>query len=71
MSEAPSLTPAWRHLVVNCALAGEIAEARECRTTLQHLHPGISLKWVDDVGPWVRDEDRKRYSDGLRLAGLA
>jgi TolB-like protein/Tfp pilus assembly protein PilF len=68
--ESPNLIPAYRALVVNCALAGEIEEARLALQTLKGLVPDISLKSLNGVIPYVRDDDRQRYVEGFRLAGL-
>jgi TolB-like protein/Tfp pilus assembly protein PilF len=68
--ESPNLTPAYRTLVVNCALAGEIDEARAGLRTLKTLIPHISVKWIEEVMPYVRTEDQRRYVEGFRLAGL-
>lgn len=68
--ESPNLTPAYRALVVNCALAGEIAEARATLQALKGLVPEISLKWIETVEPFVRTEDQQRWVEGFRLAGL-
>ena len=68
--ESPNLTPAYRALVLNCALAGEIDEARAALQTLKGLVPDISLQWIREVVPYVRAEDRERYLEGFRLAGL-
>lgn len=68
--ESPNLTPAYRTLVVNCALAGEIDEARAGLRMLKTLIPHISVKWIEEVMPYVRTEDQRRYVEGFRLAGL-
>lgn len=68
--ESPNLTPAYRTLVVNCALAGEIEDAKAALQTLKGLIPHISLKWLKEVMPYVRSEDQQRYVEGFRLAGL-
>jgi adenylate cyclase len=68
--ESPNLTPAYRTLVVNCALAGEIDEARAGLRTLKTLIPHISVKWIKEIMPYVRTEDQQRYIEGFRLAGL-
>ena len=47
--ESPNLAPAYRALIVNCALAGEIAEARAGLQTLKRLVPEISIEWVKHV----------------------
>ena len=68
--ESPNLIPAYRALVVNCALAGEIGEAKAALQTLKDLVPDIALKRINEVMPYVRDDDRQRYVEGFRLAGL-
>ena len=69
IAESPSLGPAHRMLLVNCALAGEIEDARRTLQTVKRLAPDISLKWIEDVTPF-RNEDLKRYLEAFRLAGL-
>jgi TolB-like protein len=69
--ESPNLAPAYRALIVNCALAGETEEARAQLETLKRLVPEISVEWVKHViHPYMREDDRQRYADGFRLAGL-
>jgi adenylate cyclase len=70
IAESPSLIPAYRILVVNCALAGEVEEARAALQTVKRLHPDISLKWIKEVLPYVRTDDQQRYTQAFRLAGL-
>jgi hypothetical protein len=51
------------------------------RPRIQHNHndyndagnrllPEISLKWLEEVLPFVRINDRQRYLEAFRLAGL-
>ena len=68
--ESPNLTPAYRALIVNCALAGEIEDAKAALLKLKSLAPDISLKWIKEVMPFVRTEDQQRWVEGFRLAGL-
>jgi adenylate cyclase len=69
--ESPNLAPAYRALIVNCALAGEIAEARAGLQSLKRLVPEISMERVEHViYPYMREGDRQRYAEGFRLAGL-
>jgi len=68
--ESPALIPAYRQLVVNCALAGDIQEARTALQTLKRLQPDLSLRWIKEELPYVRAEDQQRYLEGFRLAGL-
>jgi tetratricopeptide (TPR) repeat protein len=69
--ESPNLAPAYRALIINCALAGEIAEARAGLQTLKRLVPEISMEWIKHVTyMYMREGDRQRYAEGFRLAGL-
>jgi TolB-like protein/tetratricopeptide (TPR) repeat protein len=69
--ESPNLSAAYRPLVVNCALGGELQEAVEVLGQLkQRFLPHLTLKWIDDELPYVRADDRERYIQGFRLAGL-
>jgi TolB-like protein/tetratricopeptide (TPR) repeat protein len=70
VQESPHLVPAWRSLVVNCALAGEIAEAREALKTLKRLSPDLSLKWIEEWLPYAGAELRRRYFEAFGKAGL-
>ena len=69
--ESPNLAPAYRSLVVNCALGGELQEAVEVLGELKkRFLPHLTLKWIDDELPYVRADERQRYLQGFRLAGL-
>jgi TolB-like protein/Tfp pilus assembly protein PilF len=68
--ENPSSTPAARELVINLALAGELDEAKSALNIVKRLQPDITLKWIEDWSPFVRDEDTLKYIDGFRLVGL-
>jgi adenylate cyclase len=70
LAESPNLVPAHRMLVISSALAGEVEEAKLALRTLKRLAPEISLKRAEEMTPMVRDQDRRRYLEGLRLAGL-
>ena len=70
LAENPSSTPGRRQLVINCALAGEIKEASSALQIVKRLQPNISLKWIEEWVPFVRAEDRRKYVEGFRLAGI-
>jgi adenylate cyclase len=70
IAESPNLVPAHRMLVISSALAGEVEEAKSALRVLKGLAPEISLKRAEQMTPMVRDRDRRRYLEGLRLAGL-
>ena len=56
-------------VVVNSALAGEVAEARKALQTLKRFEPDLSLETLD-MAVYARDEDRRRYLEAFRLSGL-
>jgi TolB-like protein/Tfp pilus assembly protein PilF len=69
--ESPNLAPAYRSLVVNCALDGELQEAAKVLSELKkRFLPHLTLKWIEDELPYVRADERQRYLQGFRLAGL-
>ena len=65
----PDTAGAHHMVVVNCALAGEVEAAGAALQILKRLEPGLSLETLD-MAIYVRDEDRRRYFEAFRLAGL-
>jgi hypothetical protein len=57
--------PHW--LVAPSSLA---APRRAALHALKSLNPEITLKWVEEWLPFAREEDRRKYVEGLRMAGL-
>jgi TolB-like protein/Flp pilus assembly protein TadD len=70
INESPKLTPAYRALILNCAFAGEIEEARVALRTLRTLAPAVSPSWVREANPFERAPERQRWVEAFRLAGL-
>ena len=70
ISENRSSTPAYRQLVINCALAGQIDDAKSALEVVKRLQPDISLSWLSEWVPFRRTEDQLKYVEGFRLAGL-
>jgi tetratricopeptide (TPR) repeat protein len=68
--ESPGIVTGYRQLIVNCALAGEIDEARAALRILKDLQPELSLKWIEEWQPYKRERDRQKFIEGFRLAGL-
>ena len=66
----PHFGTAWRTLTAAAGLAGELDLARTALQECRRLHPNVSLAWVEQYHPIVRSEDRDRYIEGLRRAGL-
>jgi adenylate cyclase len=67
--QSPDTAGAHHLIVVNSALAGEVADAKVALQTLKRLEPDLSLENLD-VAVYARDGDRRRYRDAFRLAGL-
>ncbi|HEY6984119.1 adenylate/guanylate cyclase domain-containing protein [Reyranella sp.] len=65
----PDTAGAHHMVVVNCALAGEVAEAGAALRNLKRLEPELSLGALD-VAVYARDGDRRRYREAFRVAGL-
>ena len=71
LHDKPNLLPAMRGLAIARALAGHIDEARSAIVRMSALDPTLRLSNVANVIPPFRDpEDRARYIEGLRTAGL-
>lgn len=68
--ENPGLTNAHRNLVVNCALSGEIDEAKGALQVLKRLHPDLSLNWLKEFNPYETAEVAQKWIDAFVLAGL-
>jgi len=67
----PNFAGAMRTLAASRALAGRIAEAEKAMTRLRQFVPELRLSKLEEVmPPFRRPEDRSRYVEGLRKAGL-
>jgi tetratricopeptide (TPR) repeat protein len=66
----PHFGTAWRTLTASAGQAGDLATAREALAEAKRLQPNLSLDWVEKYHPIVNAEDRARYIEGLRKAGL-
>jgi TolB-like protein/DNA-binding SARP family transcriptional activator/Tfp pilus assembly protein PilF len=68
--ESPGIVTSQRHVVVNCALAGAIEEARKALEGLLRLVPETSLRSIDEALPYVRAQDRVRFLDAFSSVGI-
>ena len=68
--ESPGIVTSYRVLVVNCALAGEIDEARAALEMVKRLQPDVSLRWIAESVLWTREREQQNIIKGFRLAGL-
>jgi adenylate cyclase len=66
----PDYGTAWRTLAAAAGLAGDLEVARQSLAECRRLQPNVSIAWVEKYHPLIRFEDRARYIEGLRLAGL-
>jgi adenylate cyclase len=66
----PDFGPAWRTLTAAAGLAGDLELARRGLAESKRLQPNLSVAWVEQYHPLIRSEDRTRYIEGLRRAGL-
>ena len=66
----PDFGPAWRTLTAAAGLAGNLELARQGLAECKRLQPNVTIAWVEKYYPMVRTENRSRYIDGLRRAGL-
>jgi len=70
VQQGPDLVGSQRHLVVNCALAREMKEARAAFKTFVEMVPNASLHSIADALPYIRDNHLNRTLDAFRLMGL-
>jgi len=70
LGEHPEHSPAMRMAAASHALAGRPAEAHEAMARMRRHDPGLRVSSLADHIPFRRPEDRARYVDGLRKAGL-
>jgi TolB-like protein/tetratricopeptide (TPR) repeat protein len=69
--EQPNFTLAVRVAAQAYALSDRLAEAREAMARLRELNPALRLADIDRVAPPLRrPEDRARFIESLRKAGL-
>ena len=71
MTEALPTNPmGWRHLAVGAAHAGELETARSAVAELLRLIPHDTIAHARATIPVMGTENRERFLDGLRKAGL-
>ena len=71
LHEQPNWATALRATVVANALSGRMVEARAAMACLREVDPALRLGNLDRVAPPLRRaEDRVRFIESLRKAGL-
>jgi TolB-like protein/tetratricopeptide (TPR) repeat protein len=68
--DSPGIVTGYRILVVSCALAGELDEARSALEIVKRLQPDLSLRWIEESILFTREKARQDIIEGFRLAGL-
>jgi TolB-like protein/Tfp pilus assembly protein PilF len=67
----PNYASSMRILAASLALEGRLAEAQKATARLRMAYPAFHASELGDVmPPFRRPEDRAKYVEGLRLAGL-
>jgi hypothetical protein len=66
----PHYSTPWRTLAAAAGLAGDRDTASQALAEAKRLQPSLSVDWIERYDPLVRSEDRARFIDGLRKAGL-
>jgi adenylate cyclase len=66
----PDYCTAWRTLTAAAGFADDLEQARMGLVQCKRLQPNLSIDWVEKYHPLIRPEDRAKYIEGLRRAGL-
>ncbi len=66
----PDMLGAWRLFTISAAQMGDVEAAKRGLSETKRLQPTISLDWAKTYSPWVRPQDRARYVEAFRIAGL-
>ncbi len=67
----PEFTNSYKPVIAALGLLGRIDEARVYLKQLLALEPDFTIAHFREVYPLKNDNDRDRYCEGLRLAGVA
>jgi TolB-like protein/Tfp pilus assembly protein PilF len=70
LQETPNLHQALRAAVASNGLAGRIERAQNALSRLRHLDPALRVSNLGDLTPLRRPEDRAKYAEAMRKAGL-
>jgi tetratricopeptide (TPR) repeat protein len=70
LREKPDFYLTLRYAAASNALAGRMEEARQAMARLRQIDPELRISNLKDFTPLRRPEDRARYEEGMRKAGL-
>ena len=66
----PDYFPALTALAAAAGLEGDVDIACHALAEAKRVQPSLSEDWIERYHPLVRPEDRARFIEGLRKAGL-
>jgi len=66
----PHFVTAWRTYAAAAGMAGDSEAAAYALLQAKRLQPTLTVEWVEKYHGIVRPDDRSRYVEGLRIAGL-
>jgi DNA-binding SARP family transcriptional activator/TolB-like protein len=66
----PDFTAGYKPVIAALGLLGRIEEAKPYLETLLKLEPNFTIAHFREVYPLRNENDRERYAEGLRLAGV-
>jgi tetratricopeptide (TPR) repeat protein len=70
LRQRPGFSGAHRVLTAALGMSGHTQAAAAALASLRETQPNISLAWLASEMPFEREEDRARYLEGFRRAGL-
>jgi predicted Zn-dependent protease len=70
LRETPDGPVPLRYAAATNALAGRMKEAQQAMARLRQIDPELRVSNLHDFAPLRRPEDRARYEEGMRKAGL-
>ena len=70
MRANPDFANGYKPLIASLGRLGRIEEAIRYRSLLASREPGFTIERFLMSYPFQRDADRRRYAEGLRLAGV-
>lgn len=70
MRQRADFVGAHRVLTAAAGMSGDPALAASALEGLRRTQPGISLAWITQELPMLREEDRAHYLEGFRRAGM-
>lgn len=71
MRQRADFAGAHRVLTAAAGMSGDPALAASALEGLRRTQPGISLAWITQELPMLREEDRAHYLEGFRRAGMS